>query len=442
VAKGRYLWQPYDLLALTGRLYGQADVRIIDAIAHGLSRTQVLGQALDHDPEAIVLQSGAVSWQEDLAHARELRARLPRTRIAVTGDIYLTAPRQWLDTHPELDAVLLDFTDCDVLGWLQGDPAPRGFLGRDGPRPGSTTRRRTKDFRIGVPRHEWFSPHAYDLPQARHHPFASLMTMVSCPYTCTFCPFERLPSRPRALDEVLADLDHIRNLGMKELWLKDQSFGVFRQHARALLEAMAERDFSWSCETRPDLVDSEFLEALGRAGCHTLLMGVEAADNGILSRARKGYDLATVRQAFERTRKHGMRTLAHLCLGLPGETHETLARVPALLDELDPDFLSVNLATPMVGTSFRDEAEAAGWIDPSRTMLDSSNSHPATHLPGCSAEQLWETRTRLLRQFYLRPGYALRRATDLHSVHEARTLAREGAELVRRGLTGRTQAIV
>lgn len=443
VSKGRYLWQPYDLLALSGPLAGCTDLSALDAIAQGCGADAALQQCIAARPQVIIAQSGAVSWQEDVAFFSRLKAALPQVRLLVTGEWWMFEPERRLGEHPQVDGVLLDFTDCGIDGLVTGlveglggpsDGAPRNVALRtdSGVRVfrGPPAR---GEFRLGRLAHHLFSGPAYDLPQARRAPLGSVMGVLSCPWSCRFCPFERIPHRLRALDDLLADLDHLAALGVAELWWKDQSFGAPRGRALSLLGAMADRGhgFSWSCETRPDLVDAQMLDALQAAGCHTLLMGVEAASDDVLQRAHKGYDLATVRRAFADARAAGMRTLAHLCLGLPGEDAASLGAVEDLVADLAPDFLAVNVAAPMVGTSFREEAEAQGWIAAEHTMLDSSVSPPATVLPSIGADEIWQARQALVRGFYLRPAWAAARLGELQEPAQAWRLAREGLRFLR-----------
>lgn len=451
VSKGRYAWQPYDLLALSGALDGHAELRALDAIAEGLDLDRSLQRVLAADPQVVVAMSGAVSWREDVAFFAELRARLPGLRIVVSGEWWKLQPVARLDSQPEVDAIVLDFTDCSVVALVRGLAA--GLAGPDGGVPRNIAFRTptgsraypvrgTGRFALGRLRHDLFGLQRYSVPQARRRPLGSVMGVLSCPWACRFCRFERIPHRLRDIGDLLDDLDHLAELGARELWWKDQTFGAPRAHGEAILHGMVDRGhgFSWSCETRPDIVTPRMLDKLRAAGCHTLLLGVEAASDDVLARANKGYDTAQVRAGFAAARAAGMRTLAHLALGLPGETPGTLAALDDLLDDLDPDFISVNIATPMVGTSFREQAEAEGWIDPALTMLDTSMSHPAARLPGVTPDQLWAARRRILRRFYLRPRWVARRTVDLRSPDEALGLAREGARFVTRGLRGRNQS--
>src|SRR5262249_44650014 len=156
-----------------------------------------------------------------------------------------------------------------------------------------------------------------------------------CPYPCTFCVIGTLGFKTRPVADVLEEIDHLRDRGVREIFFMDQTFGIARARAFELCAALADRgDLSWTAFTRPDTADDEMLGAMRRAGCHTLILGVESADDAVLAAYRKGYRSAVVRDAFERVRRHGLRTVGTFIIGLPEETEESLRRTLELAIEL------------------------------------------------------------------------------------------------------------
>ena len=135
-----------------------------------------------------------------------------------------------------------------------------------------------------MPRHELFPARGYRFSFARHADFATVLTDYGCPYPCTFCVIGTLGFGMRPLEDVLEEVDHVRGLGRREIFFMDQTFGVVKQRGLALCAALEERgDLSWTAFTRPDTADDEMLGAMQRAGCHTLIMGVESADDEVLA---------------------------------------------------------------------------------------------------------------------------------------------------------------
>ena len=82
--------------------------------------------------------------------------------------------------------------------------------------------------------------------------------------------------------------------------------------------------------------------AMRRAGCHTLMFGVETPTAAVLDSHHKGTTPARVREAFGLARRLKFRTLAHFIVGLEGEDEDSLARLVDFAIELDPDIASFN----------------------------------------------------------------------------------------------------
>jgi radical SAM superfamily enzyme YgiQ (UPF0313 family) len=222
----------------------------------------------------------------------------------------------------------------------------------------------------------------------------------------------------RDVDDVLENLQQIRQLGIRQLHIADWTFGVDRRQAKAILEGMidARFGFTFSCLSRVDLVDREMLELLKSAGCDLVELGVESGTQELQDRYGKSISLEQVRRAFRWAAALDLPTLATFVLGLPGETRETLEQTLELALEIDPTYCSFNVASPRMGTRLRREMIAQGLIvDDDHTILDSSRSVPVFSTPELSAEEVLAFQKRAIRRFYLRPSYIARRVKRLGS---------------------------
>ncbi len=70
VAKADYLYEPTDLLLLSGLLAELHEVQVLDCIALAMQPSEALESIRIAQPEVIVFLSGAVSWQEDRVFLR------------------------------------------------------------------------------------------------------------------------------------------------------------------------------------------------------------------------------------------------------------------------------------------------------------------------------------------------------------------------------------
>ena len=187
--------------------------------------------------------------------------------------------------------------------------------------------------------------------------------------------------------------------------------------------------FGWAAFVRADTSDDDLLAAMRRAGCHTVIFGVESGDETALVEMKKDLTTAELRAGFERARRAGLRTAATILLGLPGETHERFERTLAIVRELAPDFLSVNVAVPRNGTALRREALNEGLVDPS-VAPDQSGTTISIRPRAIAREDVMRMRSRAVREFYLRPRFIARRALDVRSIGELAMLATNARALL------------
>lgn len=434
--KSSYLFHPVDLLALSGTLAASHEVLVLDAIAERLSPAAARARIDTLDPEVVVSLVGSVSWEEDRAFLAGLHAG--GRRVLAIGDVLHEDAGARLAEEPWLEVALDDFTNEDALHAIAGRhdlleratwrDASGTIHSRRAPHP-------SKEFRLPRPRHELFPRRGYRFSFARHARFATVLTDYGCPYPCTFCVIGTLGFKTRPVVDVLEELDALRADGVRELFFMDQTFGVRRDRALELCAELARRgDLSWTAFTRPDTADGELLEAMARAGCHTVILGVESASDELLESYRKGYDARGVGAAVRRARAAGLRVVGTFIVGLPEDTAESLEDSLQLAIELELDFMSLNVAVPRFGTGFRARVVQDGLASREELVMDQGGATAALATRTLGREEVLAIKRRMVRRFYLRPGYLLRRLCGVRSLAELLGQAREGLALIGRNL--------
>jgi len=439
VSKSNYLYPPVDLLMLSGILYGSHQLHVLDAMAERLTPRTCLERIASCGPDVIIALIGAVSLDEDMAFLANVAAQ--GIRVIISGDVTRENPVYWLKEHPFIEAVIVDFTSEEIRDYLDGKPARAGIVGSKivATEP---SRPLAREFSL-LPRHELFTSKNYRFPFVRHHEFATVLTEYGCPYPCSFCIMSTLTYRFRPVTNVIDELHYLKQLGTRELFFMDQTFGSRREQALELCRQMIEHrlDFGWVCFSRVDVVDAELLKEMKRAGCHTIIFGVESASEEILTKYRKGYTRQQIKDAFRIAADQGVRTVATFILGLPDETESTAAETIGFLKELDCDFVSFNIAVPRHGTFLRNEAVAYGLISPELSIMDQTGSIVAMPSRYLSRERIHELRAKAVKDFYLRPAYIWRRLRSLKTWYEFHEQLYEGGVLLREVLLkhGRTR---
>ena len=357
-------------------------------------------------------------------------------RVFAIGDVLHEAAAERLAEEPWLEAALDDFTNEDVLHLITRNyeevtkstyRTPAGeIVTRDRKDTGNS-------FRLPRPRHELFPASGYHFSFARENPFATVLTDYGCPYPCTFCVIGTLGFRTRPVVDVLEEIDSLRERGIREIFFVDQTFGIQRERAFELCRAFeAYGDLSWTAFTRPDHGDAEMLAAMVRGGCHTVIMGVESADDELLKIYRKGYTASSVAGAFVRAHEAGLRTVGTFVIGLPEETQESLESTLKLAIELNLDFMSLNMAVPRFGTDFRSKAVEAGLTERGNLVMDQGGQQATLQTGTLDRKAMLAMKKRMVRAFYLRPSYLWRRLRTVKSFGELTGQVREGLALLGR----------
>lgn len=412
VSQADYIGQPIDFLFLSGRLAQKYPVRLLDAIVERLNRRECLKIILEMDVDTIIFLTGSVSWKYDIQFVSNIKKNKNVTLIGI-GDIFLEDCQKRLESYSFIDAVLLDFSTDDIIHYLEGDyQRVRNMFFRIDDKVISTdlTRPRWLEFEIPIPKHELFIGYNYRHPFAQKKYFTTVLTDFGCPFRCSFCIMGALGFKYRTVENVIDELRYIYSLGIREIFFADQSFAAIRSRNQKICELIIENNLniSWFCFSRVDLVGENYLTLMKKAGCHTIIFGVETANEEMLSKYRKGYTKEEVKSTFRLCRKLGIKTAATFILGLPEETRETVRQTIEFAIEIGCDYASFNVAVPRMGTELRSLVLKEGLIDSNFECFDQSGSEIAMSTLYLSREEVLSLKRDAIQKFYFRPSYIWR----------------------------------
>jgi radical SAM superfamily enzyme YgiQ (UPF0313 family) len=436
VSQAAYINHPIDLVIQSGFLSEHFDVEVIDAIVDRLTVDTCLERIRHLSPMGIFSLAGNASWGSDQAFFHQLRSAVPHAVLVVSGDIFLENPVEMMQKLPLIDAIITDFTTTALRDFfLKKTETSLQLVYRheDTIIDGRVGSEKNRSFSVPVPRHDLFTPMDYRYPFVLRNPFATVMTEFGCPFHCAFCVMGTLGHKYRPVSNVLEELTSLSSLGVKDVFFVDQSFGTDRARTMELCQGMTDqiKSLRWVCFSRVDLVDETLLKMMKKAGCHTIIYGVETADEDMLKRYRKGYTLAQVQSVFTLMRKLKLRSVATFLLGLPGETWESACNTIKYAKHLKCDFASLNVAVPRMGTDLRKWALEKGYIDTETQEFDQSGTDVVMETESLTRDQLVQLKKKAVRDIYLNPFYLLRRIFSIRSLSEMRIQLREGWHLVR-----------
>lgn len=434
VSKGGYYYHPVDLVYLSGRLSAYYEVFVIDAIAEKINTDQCLEKIINYHPQVVVFLCSAPSYYEDLRFIFTLKKNIPETTFIGTGDVFRDYGEKALKENDCIDALLLDFSTDDIVRFLAGteNKISNVIYRRGNDIVSGGEHHSSGSFDLPLPRWDLFNLKAYRFPFARNYPFASILTDFGCPFSCDFCPISTLGYKLRSIPAVMEELRLLKQMGVRELYVRDQTFGVNYKRTVGLLQAMINEkfDFSWTCLSRTDILNGNLLELMGRAGCHTIMLGIESANEQLLETHKKNIKHVQNSQAISAIKKAGIRAGGFFMIGFPSESRQSILATAKLSRHLSLDYVSFNIAAPRLGTPFRTSALESGIINADITDVESTEGNPVWVNQEVSGADLLKLKKQAIRRFYLRPHYLFKRIVGIKSVVELQNLIREAISLL------------
>jgi radical SAM superfamily enzyme YgiQ (UPF0313 family) len=189
-------------------------------------------------------------------------------------------------------------------------------------------------------------------------PFSlNLIASRGCPFRCNWCakPIFGDAFQLRPAPEVVLEMKLLKKIyGAEHLWFADDIFGLNRHWVQDFARYVEEYDSAvpFKIQARADLLTMESAQALKRAGCTEVWMGVESGSQKVLDAMEKGLRVEEVIAARGHLKRLGIRACYFLQLGYPGEHWEDLQKTIALVLETRPDDVGVSFSYPLPNTRF------------------------------------------------------------------------------------------
>lgn len=322
----------------------------------------------------------------------------------VAGGVHATVvPELVLQEGAGIDLVSLydgDLSFCDLLDVANGRLGAQSLS-----QVATSVQGRTvciEDMRVPQEPHINMAPDYDDLPIGRYRaagevgvfrywlPPATKGSVVlsnrGCRGRCAFCTvwkFNGKRVRCRSVTSVVDEIEMLRTrYGIQHItWLDDD---LFYDHKRALrlFQEIAKRklDISWDASngviTSAVTACPELIDAAAASGCIGMLFGIESGNPSVLRQMRKPStveDCLAVGQIMKRHPQVFAR--GFLIIGFPQETLGQVRDTVQVARQMDLDWYTVSLLTPLPSTEVYDTMVKEGTIDGSSSgRMQSLNS--------------------------------------------------------------------
>lgn len=202
-----------------------------------------------------------------------------------------------------------------------------------------------------------------------------LITGRGCPYSCSYCInsyYKKLYSnnyvRKRSVEGVIEEIKYFRKrYSFNRVVFIDETFTYDKDWALDFLEKYSEEiHIPLHIYARPETLDEELCEALKRAGCNSMFMGVDSGSERIRKIHNRTMTDETIKKAARTVKKHGIELHVSAMFGNTDETKEESWSTLRLLENINPDKVHTFILLPLPKTRITKELKERGKISLSK----------------------------------------------------------------------------
>lgn len=182
----------------------------------------------------------------------------------------------------------------------------------------------------------------------------TILTALGCPERCHFCEDAQTAVRWSSLESIKIQLDDITSLGYEGIYVFDDLFAVALKMIKPICAEFKKRGLIYRCNGQARYFNEEFAQTLADSGCYEIAFGAETGSQKLLDAIEKRTTVEQNYKFVELCKKYGIICKAFLMIGLPGETHETIAETEKFIKEAQPADFQLSIYYPYKGTKLRD----------------------------------------------------------------------------------------
>jgi anaerobic magnesium-protoporphyrin IX monomethyl ester cyclase len=392
-------------------------VTVVDAEAENLTTEVIVEQIREFKPDYIGISSTTVAFHRALEVSKEIKSVFPES-IIILGGPHVTSNAQHALSFKEFDFGVLgegETTLMELLATIEdkgdlGKVKGIGYLDN-----GKLTLTHPRDYMkdldsLPFPAYDLIKNIDFYTPPPSNYkalPVIAMITTRGCPNQCTFCDKNVFGTTYR---EISAEkvFEQIKSLyeryHFKEIAFVDDTFMINRKRLFRLFELLDQENihFYWTCMSRVNIVDLEFLKYIKSKGCWHISFGIESGNRDILKLIKKNITLEQIKNAINWCHQVGIKTKGFFIIGHPSDTLETIDATIKFACSLKLDDIVTTINTPIPGSPQYAFIKEYGHFD--ETDWSQFNYWRPVFVPaGLTQEILLKKHQEIYRRFYLRP---------------------------------------
>ncbi|MEK6932284.1 MAG: radical SAM protein [Nanoarchaeota archaeon] len=237
------------------------------------------------------------------------------------------------------------------------------------------------------------------------------------------CEDAQTPVRWSSLENLIMEMDDIKNLGFKGIYIFDDLFAIALDKVRPIVQELKKRDLVYRCNSQARYFTKfgsdgkDFARLLSSTGCHEIAFGAETGSQKILDNIQKRTTVEMNYKTVEHANEYGLVVKAYMLVGLPGEDKKTFKETERFIDFLmnnpingkphERNDFGAYVYMPFKGTDIRDNIDLGQDIGLQMLVSEVSGAYGIKggetayeiRTPDLSAEEIKEFRNYLVTNY-------------------------------------------
>ena len=316
------------------------EVEIFDGLVEKIPMRNYLKKLKDFDIIGMKVESEVTSLNSEL-NIRVIKKINPDVKIILGGYHPTIFSKEWVERG--VDFVVKqegEITLKELISVISSNDEPDKVLGITFKKNGEVVENEDREFiqnldEIPSARWDLINLKNYNLFFRKDGLTASVETARGCPYKCSFCTVPvmwRGIHRYKSVDRVLDEINSLYKLGVKQIAIIDDSFGINIERDKNICEQIIRKNFdiSWGSFIRADTVlnHPDFVNIAGKSGLRFVYIGFESTSEELLDRYNKKYEYLSAddyKKVYEVLKKNRVFVLGLFVTGHPLEINSIVS---------------------------------------------------------------------------------------------------------------------
>ncbi|MBI5195219.1 MAG: B12-binding domain-containing radical SAM protein [Nitrospirae bacterium] len=361
-------------------------VWVLDASADDLSQDEIVKKIADSQPEFVGISGTTPLYSQITSLSKKIKDAIPNVTVILGGPHVSALPIPSLNTSAA-DFICIGEGEESVVSIVdtvinRTDPSKIPGIAYKSNGDGVVTQKhrlrlnqpiqttiRAVDLNVcPIPARDIYD-HSKYVDYARGIVSSQTGAMFSrgCPGKCAFCGAANTLVRWRNLDNVIAELKQIQDMGISNLFVMDDTYTNQKKRVLDLSKRIVESGIKLniSVQLRLDQIDKEVCDAMYASGVKYVGPGIESGSEKIMKAIGKGprESKEHMREKIRLLKEYDWIIRCSYVFGMVGETEKDIMETIEFAKELDANESAFSILTPYPDSPLWNLALKMGKVD-------------------------------------------------------------------------------